>query len=133
MEYRRARVEGGTYFFTVVTHSRQGILTSPTAGGLVRTAFKEVGGRHPFELAAVVLLADHLHILMRLPEGEADFSVRVGGIKRHFTSAYLAAGGREAEATDGQGRKRLRAVWQPRFWEHTIRNARRKIGTVTYY
>ena len=124
MEYRRARVDGGTFFFTVVTHSRRPILTSPTARGFLRMAFREVRRRHPFWLEGIVLLPDHLHMLMRLPEGDADYPVRVGGIKRHFTSAYLPAGGREAAATTGQVRKRLRAVWQGRFWEHTIRDAR---------
>ena len=124
MEYRRARVEGGKFFFTVVTHSRQRILTSPTAREPLRTALQEVRRRQSFELAAVVLLPDHCHMLMRLPQGEADFSVRVGGVKRCSTSAYLAAAGREGDATEGQERKRTRAVRQGRFWEHTIRNAR---------
>ena len=42
MKYRRARVEGGTYFFTVVMRSRQRILTWSTARPLLRMAFKEV-------------------------------------------------------------------------------------------
>ena len=108
MEYRRVRAEGGTFFFTVVTHSRQRILTSPLARGLLRTAFQEVRQRHPFGLVAVVLLPEHVHILMRLPDGDADFSVRVGGVKRCFTSAFLAAGGREAEATVGLDASLLR-------------------------
>ena len=124
MEYRRARVEGGTYFFTVVAHSRRPILTLAPARGPLGGAFREVRRIHPFELVGLVLLPDHLHMLMRLPESQADYSVRMGGIKRHFTSAYLAGGGREGTATPGQARKRLRGVRQGRFWEHTIRDPR---------
>ena len=124
MEYRRARLEGGTFFFTVVTHLRRPILTSKMSRGLLRNAFREVRARHPFDVEAIVLLPDHFHVLMRLPEGETDYSVRIGGIKRNFTDAYLAGGGREGSASPGQARKRLRGVWQPRFWEHTIRDAK---------
>ena len=71
-----------------------------------------------------MLLPDHLHLLMRLPAEESNFSVRIGGMKKRFTELYLASGGCEADPSPGRRRKRYRGLWQPRFWEHTIRDAK---------
>jgi len=43
MQYRRARTEGGTYFFTVVTYKRKAMLTHPENVYLLREAFSQVG------------------------------------------------------------------------------------------
>jgi putative transposase len=48
MQYRRAKVEGGTYFFTVVTEKRQKILCLPKNVSLLRSAFHYVMQKHPF-------------------------------------------------------------------------------------
>ncbi|MCD4700032.1 MAG: transposase, partial [Phycisphaerae bacterium] len=123
MDYRRSQVCGGTFFFTVVTHIRQKMLVTSNARDFLRRAFRDVGARHPFALEAVVLLPDHLHMLMRLPPDEADFSIRVGGVKRRFTDLWLSEGCAESPISDGKKAKRYRGVWQGRFWEHTIRDA----------
>jgi len=124
MDYRRAHVPGGLFFFTLVTHPRRALLINPSARTALRRAVQDVRRRHPFLLEAIVLLPDHLHMLMKLPEGDADFGVRVGGIKRRFTELYLAGGQEEASVSAGRFRKRYRGVWQARFWEHTIRDAK---------
>jgi putative transposase len=72
----------------------------------------------------MVLLPDHLHFLMALPSGDVDYSTRIGQIKRTFTAGWLAAGLEEGESCGGRMRQRYRGVWQKRFWEHTIRDAR---------
>ena len=56
MQYRRARTQGGTYFFTVVTFKRKKILCEPENVILLRNAFREVIKRHPFQVDAFVLL-----------------------------------------------------------------------------
>ena len=52
---------------------------------------------HPFIIDTIVLLPDHLHLLMMLPEGEADISVRVACLKARFTrqlsTIYMAFSG----------------------------------------
>ncbi|HEY5790920.1 MAG TPA: transposase [Gammaproteobacteria bacterium] len=115
MDYRRARQPGGTYFFTVVTHARQPLLIDHV--DRLRRAFRTVRARAPFDLEAIVILPDHLHAVWRLPQGDADFSSRWQRIKRLFSSGIDLASG------DGsRQRKRERAVWQRRFWEHAIRD-----------
>jgi putative transposase len=74
--YRRARVPGGSYFFTLVAHDRRPILTSENVRAALRAALQAVRDEHPFLVEAWVLLPDHLHCLWRLPEGDADYSFR---------------------------------------------------------
>jgi putative transposase len=106
-EYRRAFVPGGTFFFTLVTHDRQPSLASPEAVGLLRSAIATVQHDQPFTFDAGVVLPDHTHWLWTLPPGDADFSKRIGRIKALFTKSLDA---------------RPAAVWQPRFWEHVVRD-----------
>ena len=73
-EYRRARVLGGTYFFTVVTYRRQRFLTAPESREALRHAIADVRKVLPFIVDARVLLPDHLHCIWTLPEGDLDFS-----------------------------------------------------------
>jgi putative transposase len=124
MEYRRAFVPGGTFFLTLVTNGRARFLATGTGRRCLRRAFRDVRRRHPFSIEAIVLLDDHLHMLMRLPAGDADFSIRVGGIKGRFSRLYIDQGGAEPPVSDARRRKRYRGLWQARFWEHTIRDAR---------
>lgn len=67
-----------------------------------------------------MLLPDHLHLILRLPEDDADFSTRVGAIKATFTREWLATGGTELAGSASRERQRYRGVWQKRFWEHVI-------------
>ncbi|MDZ4183567.1 MAG: hypothetical protein U1D97_01145, partial [Desulfuromonadales bacterium] len=50
MQYRRVRTEGGTYFFTAVTHKRRKILCNEAAIELLREAFRAVMARHAFSI-----------------------------------------------------------------------------------
>lgn len=120
--YRRWHVEGGTYFLTVVTHERRPILTTDSARSLLRQAFVENLSRRPVEQLGIVLLPEHFHLIWRLPEGDADYSGRIGDIKETFTRAYLSGGGIEGASTASRQRQRYRGLWQKRFLEHTIRN-----------
>ncbi len=120
--FRRNYAPGGTYFFTVVTHHRRPILTTPLARRCLRAALTTEREQAPFEPVAVVLLPDHLHAVWSLPDGDSAYSVRWSRIKDRFTRAFLAGGGTESAVTESRTRHRERGVWQPRFWEHTIRD-----------
>jgi putative transposase len=52
-----------------------------------------------------------------LPEADADFSIRWSLIKRLFTRAVVSAGVPVVRRAQGE-----LALWQRRFWEHTIRD-----------
>lgn len=120
--YRRACQPGGTFFFTLVTERRLPIFCDDLARRLLHHALTDSAKRRFFALDAMVLLPDHLHLLIRLPDGDADFSTRIAAVKAAFTHAYLSAGGKERPRSASRARKRRRGVWQRWFWEHTIRD-----------
>ena len=121
-QYRRAWIEGGTYFFTVVTYNRRPILTTDDARPLLHSAWMDVRTRFPFSTLAVCLLPDHLHCLWSLPEGDANYPVRWKEIKRLFTKSYLSQIGPGEPRNASRLKRNEAAVWQRRFWEHTIRD-----------
>lgn len=121
--YRRYR-EGNLFFFTLVAHLRRPIFKNAAARRLLKDAIEATRSSLPWTTEAMVLLPDHIHTLWRLPDGDEDYSRRISAMKKRFTRAYIASGGVEGETTASQRRQRYRGVWQKRFWEHRIRNAR---------
>ena len=119
--YRRRRVFGGTYFFTVVTHHRGPFLIDEPARRPLRDAFRIVRSRRPFSVDAIVLLPDHLHAIWTLPAGDFDYATRWQLIKRRFTKTYLAAGGTELIGSASRSLKGERSLWQRRYFEHACR------------
>ena len=120
--YRRNYVPGGTCFFTLVTHERRPILTSPLGRRCLRAAIQTVRRRRPFAVVGIVLLPDHLHTVWTLPPGDARYPTRLRRIKEAFTEAFLSAGGAEGGRSASRVSRGERAVWQRRFWEHTVRD-----------
>ena len=120
--YRRYYVPGGTYFITLVTYNRQPILTSSLARSCLRQAWLIEQSRRPFETVALCLLPEHLHVMIMLPEHDADFSTRIRNIKMRFTRTYLKNGGHESAVTLSKKHHKERGIWQRRFWEHCIRD-----------
>ena len=118
--YRRYRVEGGTYFFTLKTEFNAPIFREQAAVAILGNAIRETKKEWPFKIDAMVLLPDHIHAIWTLPAGDAKYSTRWGWLKKEFTQKYLAGGGTEQETSDSRRRNRRRGVWQRRFWEHTI-------------
>ena len=106
VRYRRNRVPDGTYFFTVTLRNRQGDALVRNIDSL-REAWRSARSRTPHEVIAVVVLPDHLHAVIRMRDG-GDYSRLWQDIKKGFTrrTTMMSAP----------------SPWQPRFWEHTIRD-----------
>ena len=121
-EYRRSTMAGGTFFFTVVTYHRSPILTTAQAREILHSAWNNVNERFPFTTDAICLLPDHLHCIWTLPEEDADYSLRWGEIKKLFTKAYLKHIGPGETRNESRQKRGEAAIWQRRFWEHTIRD-----------
>ena len=115
--YRRMRLPGQTFFFTVN-------LAKSGGDGLVRhidllrRAYRATVAEHPVHCHAMVVLPDHLHAVWTLPPGDADFSIRWRKIKGRFTHWT----GLSVPTTPSKHRKREAGLWQRRFWEHAIRD-----------
>ncbi|HEX6962045.1 MAG TPA: transposase, partial [Lacipirellula sp.] len=121
-DYRRWRVAGGTYFFTVVTQRRRPWLCDESARACLRDAIRVIRRRRPFRIETIVLLPDHLHTVWTLPTSDSGYSTRWKLIKKRFTLNYLKAGGTEAAANASRQSKGERSLWQRRFFEHTVRD-----------
>ncbi|HEY1077270.1 MAG TPA: transposase [Fontimonas sp.] len=117
-EYRRAFTPGGSYFFTVNLAQRHHADLLLREIGTLRDAVRRVRQSHPFAIVAAVVLPDHLHMIWRLPEADADYPRRWQLIKGHFSRALKIDERRSASRL----RKRERGIWQRRYWEHLIRD-----------
>jgi len=118
-DYRRNRVPGGCYFFTVNLLDRQSRLLIEYVD-LLRATMRRVRGLHPFHVDAWVVLPEHLHALWTLPAGDADYGHRWQAIKMGFSKGIV-----EGEIRSRSRRLRgERGIWQRRYWEHTIRDER---------
>jgi len=86
--YLRYRVPGGCYFFTVNLLDRKKHLLIEHID-LLRHAFQSVKQQHPFHIDAIVILPEHLHCIMTLPEGDDNFSTRWQAIKKKLLKTTL--------------------------------------------
>jgi len=117
---RRNYIEGGTYFFTVVTGNRAQFLTKSFSRKYLRQAFNRVRKNYPFNIVAMVLLPDHLHCILELPDKDSDFSTRWRLIKKHYSQMVKPHLQMTCKLTDSKVKKQESGVWQRRFWEHAI-------------
>jgi len=113
--YRRNRIAGGTYFFTVTLNDRRSRVLVDHID-VLRSAFRTAHRARPFVIDAIVVLPDHLHTIMTLPAGDSDFSGRWRRIKSLFTRRVARLEHIEPRSN------REYPIWQRRFWEHTIRD-----------
>lgn len=120
--YRRSRTDGGTYFFTVVTHCRQRILTLTESRTILREVIHDVRKIHPFTVDGWALLPDHLHCMWTLPENDNEFSKRWGMIKARFSKRAKSIFFSKELLSTSRVKHRESTLWQRRFWEHEIRD-----------
>ena len=83
MQYRRNYVKGGTYFFTVNLLDRNKSLLVEHID-LLRESIRFVKSQRPFYIDAWVVLPDHLHAVLTLPDDDVDYSSRWREIKKGF-------------------------------------------------
>ncbi|OGT18093.1 MAG: hypothetical protein A3J49_17040 [Gallionellales bacterium RIFCSPHIGHO2_02_FULL_57_16] len=116
VHYRRNQLPGGTYFFTVTLADRRSHALTENIKHL-HTSFRRVMIAQPFEIAAMVVLPEHLHTIWTLPPDDADYAGRWRAIKAGFTRDLIRAGVNLTRNAKGEY-----DLWQRRFWEHTIRD-----------
>jgi putative transposase len=114
-DYRRNWVPGGTYFFTVtlLERKRDLLVTEIT---LLRNAVRRIKHLYPFEIVAWAVLPDHLHCVLRLPPGDADYATRWRLIKLLFSKGLP----KQERLSSVRKRRNERGIWHRRYWEHTI-------------
>ena len=120
--YRRARVPGGTFFFTVVTYRRRLVFDQAESRQMPREVVQEVRQRHPFTINAWVLLPEHMHCIWTLPKESLDFSLRWNLIKSGFSRRATSLYHVDEWMNDSKDKHRETTIWQRRFWDHQIRS-----------
>ena len=126
-EYRRHRVQGGTYFFTIALNNRRSTLLTDHID-LLRVSVRRARHLRPFNIDAWVVLPEHMHTLWTLPESDDDYRSRIQTIKLLFSRGIA-----KSEPLSSSRQKRgERGIWQRRFWEHTIRDERDYAAHVDY-
>jgi putative transposase len=133
------RAPGATIFFSVRLAELASELLMREVSRL-RAAVAQTRTERTFGIDAWVALPDHMHFVCTLPDGDRDFSTRIGAIKAHFTRHLGAATGGmvgwnptlrqhcgvEVDPTlrrsQSKQPKSDAGVWQRRFWDHHIRN-----------
>jgi putative transposase len=118
MDYRRAWHPGGTYFFTVNCLQRRNNAILIEHIDVLRRVVNQVKNTHPFTIHAWVVLPEHLHCVIELPEGDADFKTRWMLIKMLFSKAIP----KTEHVSKIRKQRRERGIWQRRYWEHLIKN-----------
>ncbi len=117
--YRRYRIPGGCYFFTVNLLNRKNTLLVDHID-LLRESVRLCKQKHPFHIDAWVVLPEHMHCIWTLPENDNDFSKRWKLIKTEFSKG-IPNNERRSKVRIKRGE---RGIWQRRFWEHAIRGDR---------
>jgi putative transposase len=113
--YRRAKIGGGTFFFTLTLADRPGDLLVRHIDRF-RQAYKFAAGHYPFETIAICVLPDHLHAIWSLPAADLNFPLRWSLIKSKFSRGLPRPGLRSRSQIE----KRDKGIWQRRYWEHVI-------------
>ena len=116
-DYRRYRVPGGCYFFTVNLLDRNTALLIDRID-LLRESVRVTKQRYPFHIDAWVVLPEHMHCIWTLPPDDYDFSGRWREIKKAFSKDLP----RTERRSEVRIRRNERGIWQRRFWEHAIRD-----------
>jgi putative transposase len=114
---RRAKIEGGVFFFTVTLSDRSSDLLVREIDRL-RRVYVSVQKNYPFETIAICILPDHLHAVWSLPPGDTDFSLRWNLIKGNFSRGFPGS----TDRTESKMSRREKGIWQRRYWEHAIRD-----------
>lgn len=108
-----------TVFFTVRTAMRGTDLLVREIDHL-RHVMRLTRARYPFEIEEIVVLGDVIHTLWTMPAADKDFSRRWRMIKSLFSRAVPM----QAASQMRQLRFGEKGIWQRRFWDHAIQDAK---------
>jgi len=110
--FRRYYIPNALVFITTNTRNHKRYFSSETNINLLLQTVENVKGIHPFTLLAYVILPDHFHWILIAEDDYGNFSKVMQSIKWNYTYNF------KKEHKINQSIK----LWQPRFWDHVIRN-----------
>ncbi len=119
MNYKRLFIENSIVFITVITSKRRPILIKNIE--LVKNALLETKKQNGFQVIAICILPDHLHMLIK-PDNIKDYPFIVKKFKAYFSKYVDISAIDGYEVSNSKIAKNEKDIWQRRYWEHTIRD-----------
>ena len=116
-QYKRIFLAGYSYYLTIVTHGRNPILIENIE--LLRESFRESKRYFKYQIDAIVVLPDHIHMIIT-PQVVEEYPRIIKSIKYHFSKHCKLE--EEFEQSASRYRRKYKPIWQKRFYEHTIRD-----------
>jgi len=115
----------------MVTHRREPILINNIK--LLRKSFALSKHRYKYNIDAIIVLPDHLHMIIT-PKQANEYSKIVSHIKRSFVYGLddKYKQNLKMSLSNSSYKRKLSAVWQKRFYEHTIRDEKDWLEKISY-
>lgn len=113
MNYRRVHIENSKIFITVVTSKRRAILIDNI--DLLRNSFKHVKKKIEFNIDAIVVLPDHIHMIIQ-PKDTNKYPEIIKQIKVNFSRNIDTTKIKDYEETESRKKKKEKDIWQRRYW-----------------
>ena len=114
MNYRRAFIQNSYLHLIVVSYKRKSIFVDNIE--LLRHAFKNAKRFFSFEIIAICVLPDHMHVILN-PKNIEEYPKIITSIKYYFSKNYNVG---VETPTYGYVNKGEKGLFQRRFFEHTI-------------
>ncbi len=106
----------------MLTHHRAPLFDCDENVAHLRCAIARARSEAPFDVVAACVLPDHIHFIWTLPDGDSNYSKRVGRLKVLFTRMLPKVKTRPSLEDYSRRKHRESSVWQRRFWESRIRS-----------
>ena len=126
-DYKRLFLAGYSYYFTIVTHRREEILIDNIT--LLRESFQESKCYYRYSINAIVILPDHIHMIIT-PEHVEEYPKIIHAIKYNFSKRFHSC--HEVTQSGSREKRKLKPVWQKRYYEHTLRNEKDYLRCLEY-
>lgn len=128
MNYRRVFVQNGYVHIIITSYERKPVFIDNIE--ILRTAFRNVQKLYKFEIIAICVLPEHIHLILH-PENINNYPKIISSIKHYFSKNV----GQVYPANNlkiGYENKREKGIFQRRYWEHTIRNEEELNNQIDY-
>ena len=126
MNYKRAFIQNSYLHLIIVSYNRKNIFIDNIK--LLRHAFKNAKQFFNFEIIAICVLSDHIHVILN-PKNIEEYSKIITSIKYYFSKNYNVG---VETPTYGYVNKGEKGIFQRRFFEHTITSEEELNNQINY-
>ena len=113
MNYRRVFIPNSYVHLIIIAYNRKSIFVNNIA--LLRHSFKNAKQFFKFEIVAICVLPEHIHLILN-PENIEEYPKIITSIKYYFSNNNVGV----ETPTYGHVNKGEKGIFQRRFFEHTI-------------